>query len=204
LLNVIVLHEPTSYLFYMPKLRHYDKLNTARFVTFSCYRRHKLLLHSSTIEVFLEELARIRSEKRVRIFGYVVMPEHVHLVLHVPDTLKLGSVIAQLKSRSASRIISNRILQLSDDCRMKRDGRERWAFWQPRCYDHNCRSNETLLEKIKYCHNNPVKRGLVTEPGMWRWSSYNWYIGDRDVPLEMDRLDIDTDLSVRTKLEKPT
>jgi putative transposase len=44
-------------------------------------------------------------------------------------------------------------------------------FWQKRCYDHNCRTNETVLENIKYCHKNPVTRGLVKDPGDWQWSA---------------------------------
>ena len=50
-------------------------------------------------------------------------------------------------------------------------------------------SPEIVLEKINYCHNNPVKRGLAREPGDWRWSSYHWYIGKRDVPIEIDEFE---------------
>jgi putative transposase len=64
------------------------------------------------------------------------------------------------------------------------------VFWEKRCYDHNCRSEEAVWEKINYCHNNPVKRGLVDDPSDWRWSSYNWYKGERDVPLKLDKLEI--------------
>jgi putative transposase len=136
--------------------------------------------------VFLETLQAVRRQHALRIFGYVVMPEHVHLVLHPPDSLKLGPVIGQLKSKSASRIIAERLVILPDDCRVIRNEREKWAFWQPRCYDHNCRTRGTVLEKINYCHTNPVKRGLVSQPGRWCWSSYNWYAGISEVPLTMD------------------
>ena len=173
----------------MPKLRHYNHLNTARFVTFSCYRRHKLLTSPSVVDLFLEVLQAIRDQHALRIFGYVVMPEHVHPVLHPPESLKLGPVIGELKSKSASGIISRKLVALPGDCRVFRNKRERWAFWQPRCYDHNCRTRETVLEKINYCHTNPVTRGLVSESGRWRWSSYNWYTGIPDVPLVMDDLD---------------
>jgi putative transposase len=170
----------------MPKLRHYDHLNTACFVTFSCCHRHKLFISPTVIELFLDTLKAIRRERALRIFGYVVMPEQVHLILHPPDSLKLGSVIAELKSKSASRIIAESLIELPCDCRIMKSGHERRAFWQPRRYDHNCRTPDTAIEKINYCHTNPVKRGLVAEPAQWRWSSYNWYAGMSDVPLEMD------------------
>lgn len=114
------------------------------------------------------------------------MPEHVHLVLHPPDTIKLGPVVGELKSKYASMIISQRLLRLPENCCITKNGRERQAFWQPRCYDHNCRTQETVIEKIRYCHNNPVIRGLVAEPGLWCWSSYNWYEGKTDQSLVMD------------------
>jgi putative transposase len=178
-----------QYYLLMPKLRHYDKLNTARFVTFSCYRRLRLITTPHVADAIVQTLRLIRETRELMIFGYVLMPEHVYLVVHLPDRLKLGSIIGELKSKSASRIISENLSSLPADCRITKGGKERWAFWQPRCYDHNCRSRETILEKISYCHMNPVKRGLVSEPGHWRCSSYNWYEGTTDVPLVMDRLD---------------
>ena len=47
-----------------------------------------------------------------------------------------------------------------------------------------------MLEKFNYCHNNPVVAGLVREPSEWKWSSYNWYQGATDVPIEMDAFDV--------------
>lgn len=170
----------------MPKLRHYDHLNTARFVTFSCYHRHKLLTKPSVISAFLKTLKTICTRYTIRLIGYVVMPEHVHLIVLPPEDLRLGPVIGELKSKSASLIITEGLINLPDDCRISRDGRERQVFWQARCYDHNCRTYDTILEKINYCHNNPVKRGLVSEPGQWRWSSFSWFDGSTEVPIEMD------------------
>jgi len=86
----------------MPKLRHYDHLNTAPFITFSCYRRHKLLTAKPVILAFLETLQTIRLRHQMRIFGHVVMPEHVHVVLHPRKTLRLGPIIGELKSKSAN------------------------------------------------------------------------------------------------------
>jgi putative transposase len=177
----------------MTKLRHLDHLSTARFVTFSCYHRFRLLTSPAVIEVFMDELMAVRKQCGIRLYGYVVMPEHVHLVLWLPDTLKLGRVIGRLKSQSARRmlpLLQGGLGMRVDRLRISRAGEDRLVFWQIRCYDHNCRSAETVKERVDYCHKNPVKRGLVGEPGEWRWSSYNWYAGDSDVPISMDEGDL--------------
>jgi putative transposase len=173
----------------MPLLRHFDHLNTARFVTFTCFRRLQLLTSDDVIQIVLELLDVTRLRHEFRLLGYVIMPEHVHLVLHPKPETKLGPVIGEFKSRSAARIIGSPLMTLPDVCRIVRHGTERKAFWQPRCYDHNCRTPETVMEKIHYCHNNPVKRRLVAEPREWKWSSYNWYCGERTVPISIDRFE---------------
>lgn len=169
----------------MPRLRHFDNLNTGRFVTFSCYKRYQLLTYQPAISIFLMVLDELRSKSNVRLLGYVVMPEHVHLVLHPPDGLKIGQWVGELKSRSARRIFA---AGHPDERRLSvgEGDRRRNQFWQPRCYDHNCRSDSTIKEKIRYCHKNPVTRGLVLSPGDWRWSSFGFYNGDSNVPLGMD------------------
>ncbi|HHI03232.1 MAG TPA: hypothetical protein ENL22_06910 [candidate division Zixibacteria bacterium] len=65
----------------MTKLRHYDNLGTARFVTLSCCHNFNLLKTDFAITVFLKYLNIIRQKYNVKLFGYVVMPNHVHLIL---------------------------------------------------------------------------------------------------------------------------
>jgi len=171
----------------MTELRHYDHLNTVRFVTFSCYHRFRLLTLTPVVEAFVEVLAEIRTRYGLKLYGYAIMPEHVHLVMWLPDTSKLGSVIGQLKSVSARRMLPLLDGGLKTDrLRVVRAGESRMVFWQIRCYDHNCRTPETVREKIEYCHKNPVTRGLVKHPAEWIWSSYNWYAGCEDVPICLD------------------
>ncbi len=165
----------------MPKLRHYDDLGTARFVMFSCYRRMPSLTDVRAIHVLLSMLDSVRCRQGFLIHGYVIMPEHVHLVMSLPEELKLGLLIREIKSRMAREYFAA--------CSSAPDGRTR-VFWQKRCYDHNCRTTETTRQKIQYCHYNPVKRGLVARPEDWKWSSHNWYQGQMDVPLRVDSLEL--------------
>jgi hypothetical protein len=49
------------------------------------------------------------------------------------------------------------------------------SFWQKRYYDRNVRDEREFMEKLRYLHRNPVKRGLVKQPAEWKWSSYRHY-----------------------------
>jgi REP-associated tyrosine transposase len=176
----------------MPRLRHYDNLETARFITFCCYHRYKLLVDDTIIRIVIDCLKATLEKYNIKIFGYVIMPEHLHLVLQPPSNIKLGIVIGYFKSISAYKALAqmreNKDVRLSK-LKVKLEGKTRTVFWQRRCYDHNCRTLETTLEKINYCHKNPVVRELVNSMDEWKWSSYNWYMGKSDVPLFMDSID---------------
>jgi putative transposase len=177
----------------MTKLKHYDNLGTARFITFSCYHGHRLLMDEEAIRIFLDELDLARQRYKFALLGYVIMPNHVHLVIYPQEKIEAGRVFGEIKSRSARRIVSawktinNKTL---DRIRVFYKGRYRNIFWQRRCYDHNCRTPETVRENIDYCHMNPVKAGLVADPGDWKWSSYAWYRGGKNVELGIDEIEV--------------
>ena len=73
--------------------------------------------------------------------------------------------------------------------RVIRNRVERYVIWQRRCYDHNCRSEESIWEIINYCHNNPVMRGLVDSPEKWEWSSYRHYHDLGNIKIAIDMVD---------------
>ena len=173
----------------MTKLRHYDNLNTARFITFSCYHHYPLLRKETTIQYFINVLKNKREEYSLKILGYVIVPNHVHLVLHPRENDKLGQIMRVIKSLSARDILSQwqkKNYTVLQRLKIIKDGKEKYAFWQKRFYDFNCRTVASVIEKINYCHNNPVKAGLVKNPEDWKWSSYRWYNGLDDVVLEID------------------
>jgi len=161
------------------RLHHYDDLGTARFVTFSCFMRAPSLTLSNAMVILARELDRARQTHGFLLLGYVFMPDHVHLVLLPPEGMKLGQVVGEIKSRSARAYFATVPIGPPDAAHV---------FWQRRCYDHNCRTLETVCEKIRYCHNNPVRRGLVADASDWVWSSYNAYLGKADVPLVVEAI----------------
>jgi len=64
--------------------------------------------------------------------------------------------------------------------------RSRPAFWQPRYYDRYIRNSDEFLEKLRYIHRNPVKRGLCASPEQWPWSSFRHYWNGADLGVEIE------------------
>ncbi|MGH9686606.1 MAG: REP-associated tyrosine transposase [Candidatus Acidiferrales bacterium] len=132
------------------------------FITFSCYRRMPLLSLPKNRDVFIEILNDVRNKRGFLLAGYVVMPEHVHLLVSEPDTETPSVVMQVLKQRVARALGAG--------------GEEGSSpFWQRRFYDFNVWTRKKRFEKLHYMHMNPVKRGLVDDPGVWKWSSYRYY-----------------------------
>ena len=141
-------------------LKRYYGSHDLHFITFSCYHRLPLLSESKARDVFLAKLEETRQKYKFRVAGYVVMPEHVHLLLSEPKDGNLSTVLQVVKQRSA------RIIKRSDEQR---------SFWQTRFYDFNVYTKAKQVEKLNYMHENPVNRGLVDSPTSWRWSSACFY-----------------------------
>jgi len=160
----------------MTNLKHYDNLGTARFITFSYHNKLRLLYNDTLKKICIDNLKHIVDKYNIKLLAYVIMPNHVHFVIIPPDGLKMGKVIGELKSLSARQIIEylEKInSNLLNELNVLRNGEKRKVVWMRRCYDHNCRNENTVNEKINYCHYNPVKAGLVKSPEDYKWSSYN-------------------------------
>ena len=134
----------------------YQQTGEFHFLTFSCYRRRPYLSAVAAMELFEDALERVRRRYLFVVAGYVVMPEHVHLLVNEPGRGLLSRTVQALK------------LSVS----MRR--RER-PFWQAHSYDFNVSAHEKFVEKLRYIHRNPVRRGLVAKPEDWQWSSFRHY-----------------------------
>ena len=145
------------------------------FITCSCYRRLPFLRSARARDRFLVILEQTRRRYRFVVVGYVVMPEHVHLLITEPDVGRPSTVMQVLKQRTARALLPKRGHR--DRRQRKLFGEEpQRAFWQARFYDFNVWTAKKRVEKLRYMHRNPVKRGLVESPEQWRWSSYRRYL----------------------------
>ena len=140
------------------------------FVTFSCFRRRPYLMNPSARTAFVEILDEIRARHGFHLYGYVVMPEHVHLLLDEAGALNPSKVIQVVKQK-----VSNRLGQGSGI-----------PLWQRRFYDFNTWSSGKIREKLIYMHENPLRRGLVAHPREWLWSSWSHYSMREDGLISID------------------
>src|SRR5690349_20358765 len=115
------------------------------------------------------------------------MPEHVHLLIGEPERGNPSVVMQVLKQRVARSILRQQQEQRSDSRLLAEDDARARPFWQVRFYDFVVCSEEKRVEKLRYMHRNPVRRGLVLEPEQWVWSSYRHYaFGERGLVLVND------------------
>jgi putative transposase len=124
--------------------------------------------------VFLKTLEKIRLQFSLCVYGYVLMPEHVHLLLGEPGSGTLADAIHFLKlsSTKQAQYASEQIGS--------------GHFWQKRYYDRNIRSYSDFTEKLRYIHRNPVKRELCEKPEDWPWSSFRHYALDEVGVVEIE------------------
>ncbi len=175
----------------MPRksLKRIEDPNHARFVTFSC--RHRLPLFSDdwAKDLFIMHLDKVRSVTGCHLIAFVVMPEHVHLLLwpKLPDFPAI-SVLHRLKRNAAKEIVGRWRDTNAPILHEITDTNGNVRLWQPGGgYDRNISTDEELREKIDYIHANPVHRGLVDKPTDYHWSSARWYSDDTNDTLPMDR-----------------
>jgi putative transposase len=177
----------------MPKgLKRYYGQDQLHFVTFSCYRRLALFGTARARNMFVKELDRARRDYGFLLVGYVVMPNHVHLLMSEPKKGTPSTVMQMLKQRVSRKMrMKGRAIpkgQLS--LRFPKFAADLPQFWQPRFYDFNVYSHKKKKEKLEYMHANPVVRGLVRHPRDWPWSSFSFYAKDETGLVEIDVVDL--------------
>ena len=173
-----------------PLVRYYGH-GHLHFLTFSCYRRRPYLATRRARERFVKLLDEVRSRWSFRLIGYVVMPEHVHLLISEPRKGDPSKVLQVLKQRT-SRILTARKRsshgkQLSLSFAPGDESPRH--FWQRRFYDFNVWSAKKVREKLEYMHLNPVKRKLVSHPKDWPWSTWSYYERGRNGLITMDSME---------------
>ncbi|MGA9670556.1 MAG: transposase [Terracidiphilus sp.] len=139
-------------------LKRFQKAEALHFITFSCFHRLPLLEARGARETVEAVLEATRVRHQASVYAYVLMPEHVHLLINEPQSILLAQLLKAVKQITSRKL---------------RGRREK--FWQARYHDSSVRGDAARSKVIRYIHRNPVKRGLVEKAEQWPWSSFRHY-----------------------------
>jgi putative transposase len=174
------------------RCKRYDIPGDAHALTFSCFQRFPLFARERPCRWMLNSLEICRARQMFDLWAYVIMPEHIHLVINPRQGVGISTILKTIK-QSVSR---KAITWLGDHAPRFRErladvqpnGKISYRFWQRGGgYDRNLRSIADVHEKIDYVHNNPVRRGLVAKASLWPWSSCQAWETGTDQPIAIDR-----------------
>jgi putative transposase len=174
---------------FMPKnLKRYYGKHDLHFLTCTCYRRLPLLGSARSRGVFAKILGEVRDRYSFLLVGYVVMPNHIHLLLGEPERGTPSTVMQVLKQRVSRRLRGKKKRGAKNQLSLQFAAKETLPrqFWQRRFHDFNVWSHKKKMEKLRYMHFNPVMRGLVKDPKDWPWSSYSHYAMETEGLVRID------------------
>jgi putative transposase len=164
------------------RLQHINEAGHLHFPTFSCYERRPLLTNHLFRGWLAESLNKALITHRVQLCVFVFMPEHAHLLLWPQDALYSIADFCHSFKRPFSLRVKNHLVKLDSPLLRRltireRPGRMTFRFWQEGGgHDLNVWSEKYIWTKLDYMHNNPVQRGLVRSPDLWKWSSWKaWH-----------------------------
>ena len=171
------------------RLHRYYGAGYSHFITTGCYRRLPLLASPRNRDLFLRVLESVRRRYHFVVAGYVVLPEHVHRLISEPERGDLSVVMKALK-QGFTRCLLGRLRRSNglDSLSLWQEPVELGRIWQPRFYDFLVFSENKRVQKLRYMHRNPVKRGLVLEPERWAWSSFRHYAYGEPGPVVVNEL----------------
>ena len=164
----------------MPNRKVHGEGTYAHYVTFTCYKRRKLLEPDVCKRIVIGTLTSQLSSQRGICIGFVLMPDHVHGLLWFPEENQISLAMNKWKELSSLNISSTYEKQFNAYWRTLDDTS---AIWNRRYFGFNIFSDKKLREKLNYMHNNPVRAGLVKNPCDWPWSSARWYLRAESVGI---------------------
>jgi len=174
------------------RCRRWDVPWDAHCLTFSCFQLRPFLAGRQSPGWFLESVQAARAQGLFDLWGYVIMPEHVHLLILPTHGTRISFILSAIKQPVARTAVKwaelNRPVFLEQMTERRPGGKCTRRFWHPGGgYDRNLRSTKDVHEKLRYIHENPVRRGLVERAREWAWSSWRAWQEGVDEPIPIDR-----------------
>jgi len=173
--------------------RNYNEPGHAHELTCSCFQRYQFLIAERARTWLTDAIADARQKLDFALWCYVVMPEHMHLIVHPRQPVyEIDDILAAIKQPVARRgmaYLRKSAPEWLPKLKVVRSRRSEFHFWQiGGGFDRNVIKPKTLQAMIDYIHANPVRRGLVTRPEDWVWSSAAWFLRGEQGPIPVDAI----------------
>ena len=151
------------------------------FITCTIVARLPVFAYPRFTAIVLDSWRFLQRERSVQIFGYVILENHLHSLARCPD---LSEQVGRFKSYTARCIIDSMVesgfktlLQELRFFKLHHKTDQAHQLWQEGSHPEQITSDDMMLQKLEYMHNNPIRRGYVDGPTHWRYSSARNYAG---------------------------
>jgi len=167
--------------------------NQPYFITNTVVNWVSIFTTKTMFDIVINSLQFLISTSDLKIFAFVILDNHIHLVA---SSLNLSDTIRRHKSYTAKTVIDNLskgnrfyLLKQLEYGKKKHKKDQQYQVWQEGFHPKLIQSNEMMLQKIEYVHNNPVMRGYVDKPEHWIYSSAKRYLTSEKCVLDVELFD---------------
>jgi putative transposase len=167
------------------RVKHFHEPGDLHELTFSCYEQLPLLAEDTARKQLCESIDRAVTGGAYRLVAFVLMPEHVHLLVDPTSAEPAIDKLLYAIKRPFSHRMKLHFEAVASRWRDRltvrdRPGKLAFRFWQEGPgYDRNLSGSSAIVAAIDYIHRNPVRRGLVERARDWKWSSCRWYESEK-------------------------
>ncbi len=173
-------------------MKKFNQPGDIHFVTFRTFKKHLYFEDEKCCLILLEELDYYRQKYGYKVYGYVILPDHVHCLIYFEDkNLTISKIVQDIKGFTARRIIKLYIEtgsweQLLPATRGNDDKLHfrnlKYQIWQPEFYDFNIYTTKKFDEKLKYIHDNPIKHVVANDISKYKYCSWrNYELNDHSI-----------------------
>lgn len=155
----------------MPSVRISKELNNAfYFLTFTIRNWYYIFDRHNRFEIIADSLKYCQKYKGLKLYAYVFMLNHLHLIASSPDMI---GFVRDFKKFTSKEIQKNIIATEPTVLKLFRVSDNKYEFWSKTNMPKIIETEEYLLQKINYILTNPVRKQYVKRPEDWIWSSAN-------------------------------
>lgn len=163
-------------------MRNNYAIHWPQFYTATVYEWRNLLAHDNCKDIIISSLKFLVDEKRVNLYGFVIMSNHVHLIWHPLAEHKPSEIQASFMRHTAKQLKRTLINSNNDELeKFKVSKYDRsYQIWKREPLSIELFTPEVLIQKLEYIYSNPVKAGLCKHPEEYQYSSARFYFEGND------------------------